>query len=182
MKEASEQLIAMLGQPYHPQSVQALLQPFGVKRMPKPSSYFKDDIIWSAKASIRMDLYLPPKINDLTGRHYTSQDEWIIGAIHFLAPGSDDRIKAPFAGSLPGGLTMASAPSEFIQAYGLPEMNEACEWPGFSGQILAWRRPDMNIVMEYETGETGSTMRSYTACLIGCIGAWRNDHPEIFAP
>lgn len=25
-------------------------------------------------------------------------------------------------------------------------------------------------------------MRSYTACLIGCIGAWKNDNPEVFAP
>lgn len=33
MKEASEQLIELLGHPYHPKQIQALLQSFGVKRM-----------------------------------------------------------------------------------------------------------------------------------------------------
>lgn len=59
-KEPSEQLIEMLGQPYNPKSVQALLQPFGVKRMPSPNSYFNDDIIWSVKSSIRFDIYRVP--------------------------------------------------------------------------------------------------------------------------
>jgi len=182
MTEPSEQLVEMLGQPYSPKSVQALLQSFGVKRMPSPNSYFKDDIIWSVKSSIRMDIYRPPKINDLTGLNYIHQDEWIIGAIHFLAPGSDDRIKAPYPGYLPKGITMTSTPSESIEAYGQPDLDDSCEWPGFSGRILAWRKPGINIAIQYVDMETGYMMRSYTACLIGCIGAWRNDDPEVFAP
>jgi hypothetical protein len=182
MKEPSEQLIEWLGHPYSPKDVQALLQPFGVKRMPPPNSYFNDDIIWSVKSSIRIDLYRAPKINDLTGLQYTNQDGWIIGAIHFLAPGSDDRIKAPFAGTLPLGITMSSTPNESIKAYGQPQLDEECEWPGYSGRLLAWRKPGINIVIEYAYTETDCVMRSCTACLIGCIGAWRNDHPDVFAP
>ncbi|MFB6366323.1 hypothetical protein ACFCP7_20080 [Paenibacillus elgii] len=182
MKEPSEQLVEMLGHPYNPKNVQALLQSFGVKRMPPPNSYFNDDIIWSVKTSIRIDIYRAPKINDLTGLQYTSQDEWIIGAIHFLAPGSDDRIKAPFPGKLPKGITMSSTPDESIKAYGQPELDEECWWPGFSGRILAWRKPGINIAIQYADSEIDRVMRSYTACLIGCIGAWRNDNPEVFAP
>lgn len=182
MKEPSELLIEMLGHPYNPRNVQALLQSFGVKRMPTPNSYFKDDIIWSVKTSIRIDIYRAPKINDLTGLEYTNQDEWIIGAIHFLAPGSDDRIKAPFSGKLPKGVTMSSTPDQSIKAYGQPEMDEECKWPGFSGRILAWRKPGINIAIEYADSEIDSVIRSYTVCLIGCIGAWRNDNPEVFAP
>ncbi|MCP3776420.1 hypothetical protein NLX71_24550 [Paenibacillus sp. MZ04-78.2] len=171
MKEPSEQLIEMLGHPYSPKNVQALLQSFGVKRMPPPNSYFNDDIIWSVKTSIRVDIYRAPKINDLTGLQYTNQDEWIMGAIHFLAPGSDDRIKAPFPGKLPKGITMSSTPDESIKAYGQPELDEECWWPGFSGRILAWRKPGINIAIEYADSEIDRVMRSYTACLIGCIGA-----------
>ncbi|MEY9094288.1 hypothetical protein [Paenibacillus sp. RC84] len=182
MKEPSEQLIEMLGHPYSPKNVQALLQSFGIKRMPPANSYFNDDIIWSVKTSIRIDLYRAPKINDLTGLNYTKEDGWIIGAIHFLAPGSDDRIKTPFPGDLPKGITMRSTPDESIKAYGQPELDEECEWPGFSGRILAWRKPGINIAIQYADSESGSRMISCTACLIGCIGAWRNDNPEVFAP
>ncbi|MFJ7666729.1 hypothetical protein ACIQXI_06455 [Lysinibacillus sp. NPDC097195] len=182
MKEPSELLIEMLGHPYRPKNVQALLQSFGVKRMPHPNSYFNDDIIWSVKASIRIDVYRAPKINDLTGLNYSSQDEWIIGAIHFLAPRSDDRIKAPFPGKLPQGITMCSSPDESIKVYGQPAMDEECCWPGFSGRILAWRKPGINISIEYADNDIDNLMRSYTACLIGCIGAWRDDIPEVFAP
>lgn len=149
-KEPSEQLIEMLGQPYHPKSVQALLQPFGVKRMPAPNSYFNDDIIWSVKSSIRIDIYRVPKINDLTGLSYSNEDGWIIGAIHFLAPGADDRIKSPFAGILPNGIQMSSTPEQAIKAYGLPALDEECEWSGFSGRILAWRKSGINIAIEFE--------------------------------
>jgi hypothetical protein len=182
MKEASEQLIQLLGHPYEPKQVQALLQSFGVKRMPAPNSYFNDDIIWSAKASLRIDVYRAPKINDLTELQYAAEDGWIIGAIHFLAPGADDRIKAPFPGSLPGGMTMSSTPEESIHEYGPPALDEECWRPGYSGRILAWRKPGINIVMEYEDIESARELRSYTACLIGCIGAWRNDNPEVYAP
>ncbi|WP_028559656.1 hypothetical protein [Paenibacillus pinihumi] len=182
MNEASEQLIEMLGHPYIAKNVQSVLQSFGVKRMPAPNSYFNDDIIWSVKSSIRIDIYRMPKINDLTGLRYTNQDEWIIGAIHFLAPGSDDRIKSPFPGNLPAGIMMSSTPIESVKAYGQPELDEECEWPGFSGRLLAWRKPGINIAIEYAYSETQMRMRSYTACLIGCIGAWRNDNPEVFAP
>lgn len=182
MKEPAELLIEMLGHPYSPKNVQALLQTFGVKRMSSPNSYFNDDIIWSVKTSIRIDLYRAPKINDLTGRNYTAEDRWIIGALHFLAPGSDDRIKAPFPGKLPSGLTMSATPDQTIMAYGQPEMDEDSLWPGFTGRILAWRKPGINIAIEYTDSEISHVIRSYTACLIGCIGAWRNDHPEIFAP
>ena len=159
MKEPSEQLIEMLGHPYNPRNVQALLQSFGVKRMPTPNSYFNDDIIWSVKSSIRIDIYRAPKINDITGLTYTNQDEWIIGAIHFLAPGSDDRIKAPFPGYLPKGITMSSTPDESIKAYGQPELDEECDWPAFSGRILAWRKPGINIAIEYANSEIDSVMR-----------------------
>ncbi|WP_239618783.1 hypothetical protein [Cohnella mopanensis] len=182
MKEPSEQLVEMLGHPYNPRNVQALLQSFGVKRMPPPNSYFNDDIIWSVKSSIRIDIYRAPKINDLTGLNYTNEDGWIIGAIHFLAPGADDRIKAPFPGKLPEGITMSSTPDDSIKAYGQPELDEECEWPGFSGRVLAWRKPGINIVVEYENREIDRVMIRHTVCLIGCIGAWRNDNPEVFAP
>lgn len=205
-KEPSEQLIEMLGQPYNPKSVQALLQPFGVKRMPTPNSYFNDDIIWSVKSSIRIDIYRVPKINDLTGLSYSNEDGWIIGAIHFLAPGADDRIKSPFSGTLPNGIKMSSTPEQAIMAYGSPALDDECEWSGFTGRILAWRKSGINIAIEFEDGDNDQVidemievgndfaidrvadpeitrvMRSYTACLIGCIGAWRNDNPEVFAP
>ncbi len=179
MPSPSDLLTQSLGQPYNPKSIQTLLHPFGVKRMPSPSSYFNDDIIWSAKASIRLDIYRAPKINDLTGLNYSPEDGWIIGSVHFLAPGSDDRIKAPFPGQLPEGVSMDASPEDAISTYGPPAMDEFTEWPGFSGRILAWRKPTLNIVMEYEEG---SRLRSCTVCLVGCIGAWRNDHPDIFAP
>jgi hypothetical protein len=182
MKEASEQLIELLGHPYNPKQVQALLQSFGVKRMPPPNSYFNDDIIWSGKASLRIDIYRAPKINDLTGLQYTEEEGWIIGALHFLAPEADDRIKAPFSGRLPEGMTMSSTPDESIKAYGPPELDEECWRPGYSGRIMAWRKPRINIVIEYEDNEIERGLRSYTACLIGCIGAWRNDNPEVYAP
>ncbi len=182
MNEPAVQLIAMLGQPYHPKNVQALLQPYGVKRMPAPSSYFNDDIIWCVKASIRMDIYRAPKLNELTGLQNTHPDEWIIGAVHFLAPGSDDRIKAPYPGTLPDGITMSSPPEEPIAAYGPPELDEECEWPGFSGRIMAWRKPRINLALEYADAGGDRVLRSYTACLIGCIGAWKSDHPAVFAP
>jgi hypothetical protein len=182
MNEPAVQLIAMLGQPYQPKVIQALLQPYGVKRMPAPSSYINDDIIWCVKASIRMDIYRAPKLNELTGLQYTDSDEWIIGAVHFLAPGSDDRIKTPYPGILPEGITMNSAPEEPIAAYGPPQLDEECEWPGFMGRIIAWRKPGINIALEYADQGEDSVLRSYTACLIGCIGAWRNDNPEVFVP
>jgi len=179
MNAPSDRLTALLGHPYDPKSIQSLLQPFGVKRMPSPSSCFNDDIIWSAKASLRLDIYRAPKINDLTGLNYAPEDGWIIGSVHFLAPGSDDRIKAPFSGLLPEGVAMDASPEDAISAYGSPAMDEFTEWPGFSGRILAWRKSGINIVMEYEEG---TRLRSCTFCLIGCIGAWRSDQPEIFAP
>lgn len=181
MSEPAVQLIAMLGQTYEPKRVQALLKPYGVRRMPAPNSYFNDDIIWCVKASIRIDIYRAPKLNELTGLQVADSDEWIIGAIHFLAPGSDDRIKAPYPGTLPEGITMSSAPEEAITAYGPPLMDEECEWPGFSGRIVAWRGPDTNVALEYEDSREDRVLRSYTACLIGCIGAWRSDNPEVFA-
>ncbi len=177
--QPSELLVQTLGHTYDAKAIQSMLAPLGVKRMPQPSSYFNDDIIWSAKASLRLDLYRAPKINDLTGLAYSPEDGWIVGAVHFLAPGSDDRIKAPYAGTLPGGLAMDTTPDDAIAAYGLPAMDEMTEWPGFSGRILAWRTPEINIAMEFEDG---TRLRSCTFCLIGCIGAWRNDQPEIFAP
>lgn len=106
MNESSEQFVSLLGQPYDSKQVQVLLEPFGVKRVGKPDGPFQDDIIWSVKASVRIDVYRSPKINTLTGRDDLPRDEWVIGAIHFLAPGSDDRIKKPFSGQPPKGITM----------------------------------------------------------------------------
>jgi hypothetical protein len=77
---------------------------------------------------------------------------------------------------------MNSTPDESIMAYGLPELDEECWRPGYSGRILAWRKPCINIVIEYEDNEIDRGLRSYTTCLIGCIGAWRNDNPEVYAP
>ena len=150
--------------------------------MPKPDSYFNDDIIWAVKSSICIDVYRVPKINDLTGLSYTNEDGWIIGAIHFMAPGADDRIKSPFSGYLPNGITMESTPDEAIKAYGTPALDEDCEFPGFAGRILAWRKSGINIAIEYEGIDNNRVMRCYTACLVGCIGAWRSDNPEVFAP
>ncbi|RPK31215.1 hypothetical protein [Paenibacillus xylanexedens] len=133
MKKPSEHLIAMLGQPYDSRRVQQVLQSFGVKRMPKASGYFIDDIIWSVKSSIRLDVYRSPKIHELTGRDDLNMDEWMIGAVHFLAPGSDDRINTPFPGQLPAGMTMNSTPDEFIREYGQPALYEEGEWLGGSG-------------------------------------------------
>ncbi|OWA33980.1 hypothetical protein B9G55_16720 [Saccharibacillus sp. O16] len=177
--EPSDLLVQTLGQTYDPKAIQQMLLPLGIKRMPQPISYFNDDIIWSAKASLRLDVYRAPKINELTAHSYSPDDGWIVGCVHFLAPGSDDRIKAPYAGTLPGGLPMDTAPGDAIAAYGLPAMDEMTEWPGFSGRILAWRTPTLNIAMEFEEG---TMLRSCTFCLIGCIGSWRDDQPEIFAP
>ncbi|WP_340024230.1 hypothetical protein MHI24_03775 [Paenibacillus sp. FSL K6-1096] len=179
--EPSDQLVNMLGQPYDAKRIQDLLKPYGVRRVPAPKSYFNDDIIWTLKSSIRIDVYRAPKLNELTGLQYTNQD-WIIGSVHFLAPGADDRIKTPYPGLLPGGLAMSNSPVEAIAAYGLPAMDEECEWPGFSGRILAWREQGINIVLEYEDSRDGRVLKSCTACLIGCIGAWTSDNPEVFAP
>ncbi|RAI89722.1 hypothetical protein DET54_1135 [Paenibacillus pabuli] len=182
MKEPSEHLIAMLGQPYDSRRVQQVLQSFGVKRMPKASGYFSDDIIWSVKSSIRLDVYRSPKLHELTGRDDLNTDEWMIGAVQFLAPGSDDRIHTPFPGQLPAGMTMNSTPDELIREYGQPALYEEGDWLGGSGPFLAWRESGINVAIEYETNEDGSAMTCYTACLVGCIGAWRKDYPEVFVP
>ncbi|WP_405114320.1 hypothetical protein MHH28_09675 [Paenibacillus sp. FSL K6-1217] len=181
-KQPSEQLVEMLGQPYDPKTIQALLKPYGVRRLPAPKSYFNDDIIWTAKSSLRMDLYRGPKLEALTGLQHPDPQEWIIGSVQFLAPGADDRIKTPYPGLLPGSLTLSSSPVEAMAAYGQPAMDEECEWPGFSGRILAWRGQGINIVLEYEDSRSGRVLKSCTACLIGCIGAWTSDNPEVFAP
>ncbi|MFD2878846.1 hypothetical protein ACFTAO_27405 [Paenibacillus rhizoplanae] len=52
--------------------------------------------------------------------------------------------------------------------------------PDFSGRIIAWRGEGINIALEYEYSGEGRVLRTYTACLIGCIGAWRSDNPEVF--
>lgn len=180
--QSSEQLIELLGQLYDAKQVQALMEPFGVKRMTKPEGPFHDDIIWSVKASVRIDVYRSPKINTLTGRDDFPTDEWIVGAIHFLAPGSDDRIKKTFPGQLPKGLTMNATPDDWIDAYGQPDIYEQGDWLGGSGPYLAWRKSSMNISVEYETDENSSVMTCVKFCLIGCMGAWKNDYPEVFAP
>ncbi|MBB6020080.1 hypothetical protein HNR77_001141 [Paenibacillus sp. JGP012] len=180
--QASEQLIELLGQPYDAKQIQAILEIFGVKRITKPDSPFQDDIIWSVKASVRIDVYRSPKINKLTGRDDLSGDQWIVGAILFLAPGSDDRIKKPFPGQLPKGITMDAKPDEWIKAYGQPDIYEQGDWLGGSGPYLAWRKSGINISVEYETDEDTSVLTCVKFCLIGCMGAWRSDYPEVFAP
>ena len=180
--QSSEQFIELLGQPYDVKQVQAFLEPFGVKRIAKPDGPFQDDIIWSVKASVRIDVYRSPKINTLTGRDDLPADDWIIGAIHFLAPGSDDRIKKPFAGQLPKGITMNATPDEWIEAYGQPDIYEQGDWLGGSGPYLAWRKSDINISVEYETEEDSSVITCVKYCLIGCMGAWTSDYPKVFAP
>ncbi|WP_339249146.1 hypothetical protein [Paenibacillus sp. FSL P2-0136] len=182
VEEPPVQLIGMLGQPYDPKRVQAVLKPYGVKRMPAAKSYFNDTMISCAKASLRMDLYRIPKINELTGLQYTKPDDWIIGAIHFLPPGSGKQNEVPYPVILPEDITMNSSPEEAIAAYGPPQLDEECEWPGFSGRIIAWRGEGINIALEYEYSREGRVLRTYIACLIGCIGAWRSDNPEVFAP
>lgn len=182
MKSPCEELIDMLGQPYDAGKVARLLGPLGVKRMPRPSSHFDDDIIWSAKSSLRIDVYRPRALSRLTGRDWEDGDVWLIGSVHFLAPEADSRIRAVFAGSLPSGLSMRSAPEALVAVFGPPQMDDGIERPGHGGRLLAWRKPQVNIVAEYEdAGEAGS-ITSFVVCLIGCIGAWRHDDPEVFAP
>jgi len=63
-----------------------------------------------------------------------------------------------------------------------PALYEEGDWLGGSGPFLAWRESGINVSIEYETDEDGSAMTCYTTCLVGCIGAWRKDYPEVFAP
>lgn len=178
MKSPCEELIDMLGQPYDAAQVARLLGPLGVKRMPRPSSHFDDDIIWSAKSSLRIDVYRPRALSRLTGRDWEDGDVWLIGSVHFLAPEADSRIRTVFAGSLPSGLSMQSAPKALVAAFGAPQMDDETG----RSRLLAWRKPQVNIVAEYEdAGEAGS-ITNFVVCLIGCIGAWRHDDPEVFAP
>lgn len=79
-------------------------------------------------------------------------------------------------------LTMQSTPQACIDAYGEPDLDEEHERPGFSGRVLAWRLPTTNRAITFAGLGDDGTMLSYTACLIGCIGAWRSTQPEIFAP
>lgn len=182
MKEASEELIGMLGRPYDAKTIAGLLMPLGVKRMPHPSSPMDDDIIWSAKASLRMDVYRPRALSRLTARDWEGGDVWLMGSVHFLAPGADSRIRTVFAGGLPSGLSMQSAPEALVAAFGPPQMDDGVERPGHGGRLLAWRKPQVNIVAEYEGAGEACSITSFVVCLIGCIGAWRNDDPEVFAP
>jgi hypothetical protein len=182
MEEASEELIGMLGRPYDARTIAGLLMPFGVKRMPSPSSPMDDDIIWSVKASLRMDVYRPRALARLTGRTWAEDGAWIIGSIHFLAPDADSRIRAMFPGRLPSGVGMESTPQDLLAAFGPARLDEETGRPGHRGQLLAWRGLHTNMVAEYAQRQDSLSMSSFVVCLIGCIGAWRRDDPQVFAP
>lgn len=181
-KEVSEQLVAMIGQPFDNKKVREVLAVLGVKRVANPDTPLDTSIIWIPKASVRIDVYRSSELNELTGLSYPAQDEWIIGSVQFLAPGSDDRIKAPFPGPLPMSLAMSSMPQDCIDAHGLPDLDEEHERPGFSGRVLAWRKQGVNIAITFSGRAPECTMIDQTVCLIGCIGAWRYTNPEVFAP
>jgi len=181
-EEQSEQLIAMLGQPFDNKKIRQALGSLGVKRVPSPDGTMSEDIVWIPKASVRIDVYRAQKLSALTGTDYPDHDGCLIGAVQFLAPGSDDRIKMPFPRSLPMGLAMSSRPQDCIDTHGQPYLDEEHERPGFSGRILAWRKQGMSIAITFAGKGRKSTMINQTVCLIGCIGAWRYTNPEVFAP
>lgn len=132
-KEMSEQLAAMIGQPFDNKKVREVLATRGVKRVANPDASWDESIVWIPKASVRIDAYRPSKLNKLTGLSYPAQDEWIIGAVEFLALRSDDRIKSPFPSPLPMSLAMSSMPQGCIDAHGLPDLDEEHERPGSPG-------------------------------------------------
>ena len=172
-----------VGQPFDNKKVRDALGSFGIKRVSGPGAFSSsEEIIWIPKASVRIDIYQAQKLNGLTGSSYPDGEGWIIGSVQFLAPGSDDRIKAPFPGPLPMGLAIGSTPQDGIDAHGPPDLDEQHDRPGFSGRLLAWRNQQLNIAIMFAGKERESTMISHTACLIGCVGAWRYTHPEVFAP
>ncbi|QWP75391.1 hypothetical protein J5226_17425 [Lysobacter sp. K5869] len=181
MTPLSHSLIALLGQPFDHKHVRDLLRPLDVKRVASADSPLSESIVWIPKASLRLDVYRSQPLNKLTGSNF-SDPGWIVGAVRFLAPGSDTRIKAPFPAPLPHGLTMASSPQACVDAYGAPDLDEEHERPGFSGRVLAWRRPTTNIAITFAGLGRDSAMIDHTVCLIGCIGAWRYSNPEVFAP
>ena len=181
--QASEQLIALLGHAFDGKAIRDVLAGWEVKRVAEPNSPLSESIVWIPKASVRIDVYRPQQLSKLTAAACAAQpDDWLIGSVELLAPGSDNRIKAPFPGLLPQGLSMQSTPQACIDAYGEPDLDEEHERPGFSGRVLAWRLPTTNRAITFAGLGDDGTMLSYTACLIGCIGAWRSTQPEIFAP
>jgi len=183
VKEISKQLVAMIGQPFDGKKVRDVLGSLGVKRVSGPGAFsLSEEIIWIPKASVRIDIYQAQKLNGLTGSGYPDEEGWIIGSVELLAPGSDDRIKAPFTGPLHMGLAISSTPQDCIDALGQPDLDEEHDRPGFSGRVLAWRKQHLNIAITFAGKGRESTMINHTVCLIGCIGAWRYTHPEVFAP
>lgn len=181
-KELSEQLVAMIGQPFDNKKVRELLGTVGVKRVANPDTPLNESIVWIPKASVRIDVYRSNELSALTGSSHPDRGDWIVGAVEFLAPGADDRIKTPFSGPLPMGLAMSSTPQDCIGAHGQPDLDEEHVRPGFSGHVLAWRKQGVNIAITFSGKDGGYTMINQTVCLIGCIGAWRYTHPEVFAP
>lgn len=181
MQEVSEQLIELLGKDYDRKSLAQLLQPFGVKRLPEADSCFGDDIIWSAKASLRIDVYRNPKLQELTSLRLDT-DNWVVGSVMFMAPGSDDRIKSSYAGRLPHALSMTSTPDEFLVAFGPAGLDEEVEWLTYSGRILAWRQDGINFVAKFAHRNSDVRLEYFMACLVGCVGAWRSENPKLFAP
>lgn len=179
-EEQSEQLVAMLGQPFDNKKIRQALGSLEVKRVPDGTT--SEDSVWIPKASVRIDAYRAQKLGALTGTDYPDQDGCLIGAVQFLAPESDDWIKVPFSGPLPMSLAMSSMPQDCIDTHGQPDLDEEHERPGFSGRVLAWRKQGMNIAITFAGKCRKSTMINQTVCLIGCIGAWRYTNPEVFAP
>uniref|UniRef100_UPI004039A5B8 hypothetical protein n=1 Tax=Variovorax sp. BK018 TaxID=3450241 RepID=UPI004039A5B8 len=183
VKEISEQLVAMIGQPFDSRKVRDVLGSLGVKRVSGPGAFSSsEEVIWIPKACVRIDIYQAQKLNGLTGSNYPDEEGWFVGSVQLLAPGSDDRIKTPFPGPLPMGLAIGSTPQDCIDAHGRPDLDEEHDRPGFSGRVLAWRKQHQNIAVTFAGQGRESTMISHTVCLIGCVGAWRYTHPEVFAP
>ena len=93
MVHASQQLIALLGQPFDGKAIRDLLAGFEVKRVAAPNSPLSESIVWIAKASVRIDVYRPQQLSRLTGSACAAQADWLIGSVELLAPGSDSRMR-----------------------------------------------------------------------------------------
>lgn len=175
----------MIGQPFDNKKVRDVVAGLGVKRVGAADNgpgALSSSIIWIAKAAVRIDVYRPKELSQLTATPFADSDVWLVGSVQFLAAGADDRIKTPFAGPLPAGLTMDSTPQDCIAAYGPADLDDEHERPGFSGRVLGWRKGGLNTAITFDYKGGGCAMLNHTVCLVGCMGAWRYTYAEVFAP
>ena len=143
--------------------------------------FCSESISWYPKYSVRVNLYRGKTFSEFSCREVDSPTAWYIGGIEFLARGADDRIKATFSSILPCGLKMHDKPSAFVQCLGLPNLDTVLVWPGYRGRMLAWRREDSCIAVTFETDSLDSAVLTYSSCVLGCVGAWTETWPAVFA-